>query len=92
MDLEGFHTGSDVVDLGENIDLTGMALKTIFSHGCGLASTIVSQKGNHLVLMQVKAQFVEGQFAACFVNFGKFVNADDQRQVARLLLDASHLL
>lgn len=55
MDLEGFHTGSDVVDLGENIDLTGMALKTIFSHGCGLASTIVSQKGNHLVLMQVKA-------------------------------------
>lgn len=45
------------------------------SHGCGLASTIVSQERDHLVFMEVQAQFVESEFAAKFVHFGQFVYA-----------------
>lgn len=62
------------------------------SHGCGFASAVVSQKGDHLVFMQVEAQFVQGQFATSLVHLGQFVDTHHQRQVAGLLLDAPHLL
>lgn len=42
--------------------------------------------------MEVKAQFVQGQFAARFVNFGEFVDAHDEWQMTRLLLNAPYLL
>lgn len=61
-------------------------------HGGGLSSAVVSQEGDHLVFMEVQAEFVEGQFAAVFVDFGQFVDANDQRQVARLFFYPTHFL
>lgn len=72
--------------------ITGCVSLVSDSHCCGLAGTIVSQEGDHLVLMQVQAQFVQRQFAASLVHFGQFVYAHNQWKVAGLLLYAPHLL
>lgn len=72
--------------------ITSICVSSNRSHGCGLASAVVSQEGDDLVLMQVEAQLVEGQLTAGLVHLGQFVDTNHQRQVARLLLNAAHLL
>lgn len=61
-------------------------------HGGCFAGSIVSQEGDHLVLMQVQTQFVEGKFAASLVDFSQLVYAHHQWEMTGLLLDAPHLL
>ena len=62
------------------------------SHGGGLAGSVVSQEGHHLVLVEVEAQLVEGQLIAHLVDLGQLVYTNHQRQVAGLLFNTTHLL